>query len=305
MMRYHRIVSLLMGLFFGAYCSFAFCQPLFSAEWFLGLKTIEAKEFVLNEDNGKKISELHWESQDVPFLGIQLAWMPTTWSKIYGRYETQIKHGTSIMKDSDWMDGTTSLPTHYSWHPQTDLKEMNQWEIGVELPLFKTQHWQTAFLLNFENIYSRWDAKGGFYQYPDGAGSFPNDASIIGYQQWVRIPRVGILIRYNQGPWMGSLEMKASRWVRARDQDDHWQRLMRFKDKVQNADYFSLQARVGYEIFPDTVVFLNAGLNRMSTEYGSTLVTDLLDGESWKIEGDSAGMNFKSSFVFVGLGKVL
>ena len=80
---------------------------------------------------------------------------------------------------------------------------------------------------------------------------------------------------------------------------------MRFKDKVQNADYFSLQARVGYEIFPDTVVFLNAGLNRMSTEYGSTLVTDLLDGESLKIEGDSAGMNFKSSFVFVGLGKVL
>lgn len=88
-------------------------------------------QYIYNTNNGRKISQLTWEADNVTLLGLGLAYNIKD-TNIYLNYKTKLTNSDGMMDDYDWVsDQAPDIWTHWSHHDNTRVEEINIIDLGI------------------------------------------------------------------------------------------------------------------------------------------------------------------------------
>ncbi|MBV7923558.1 omptin family outer membrane protease, partial [Yersinia pestis] len=90
------------------------------------------------------------------------------------------------------------------------------------------------------------------YSYNNGAytGNFPKGVRVIGYNQRFSMPYIGIAGQYRFIDFELNALFKLSDWVRAHDNDEHYMRVLTFREKTYGSRYYGTVINAGYYVTP-------------------------------------------------------
>ena len=263
----------------------------------------EAKEYVYDGDSGRKISQLKWKINNTAIIKGDISWDTFSWLTLNAKGWSSLGSSGAKMDDYDWLNDNQSHWTGWSHSPDTHLNYANEYDLNSKLWLLKRPDYKIGAVLGYQQTRFSWTAFGGRYQYDNGTrlGEFPPGVRGIGYQQKFSMPYVGLNGSYRFRDFEFSTLLKYSSWVKARDNDEHYMRSLTFRDKSQNANYYSAAVNAGYYVTPNAKVFTEFTWNKYARGKGGTQIIDRTSGEKEHIGGDVAGIENTSYSVTAGL----
>ncbi len=286
-------------------------------EWRLSLGKLngESGEYVYDPDGsfagipGYKISQLDWQLNSVPVLGVGATLHLDEQARVNFDYWKNIVEGDGTMDDYDWVYPGLDW-SHWSHHDNTPVGEVSRLDFNGEIRLFHT----TGFLKNIFGVMGfrrdrfAWESVGGYGLYSDIAYrdtpiSFPN-IPVISYQQTFFAPYFGVNLQSATEigmPLQLTLGLRYSPLARGEDVDIHHLRSLRFETEGRNGTWYGVDMRLDFMI--DDRLTLNAGyFNQHYREMmGGMMVTDLTTGARAYYGGNSAGLDHSSSMFSLGL----
>lgn len=133
-------------------------------------------------------------------------------------------------------------------------------------------------------------------------GEYPDNDRGISYKQRFGVAYAGLVGMYRYQNIEINGQVRYSPWVRARDNDEHYDRQFTYRDEANNADYYAAMVDVGYYVTPNAKVFAEFSWTRYDEGKGSTEIRDnLLGGPSLYVHGDAAGIENENYVFAVGL----
>ncbi|WP_261640644.1 omptin family outer membrane protease [Erwinia mallotivora] len=262
----------------------------------------ESGEYVYGDD-GNKQSELKWKIKNTAIIKGDLSWDALQWLTLNARGWATVASSGSAMDDYDWQTPGQSHWSDWSTHPNTRLNHANEFDLNVKGWLLNEPTYQLGVMLGYQQTRFSWTAFGGSYNYDNGQdiGEFQRGSRGIGYKQQFSLPYLGLVGLTRYGDIELTAAFKFSPWVRAKDNDEHYQRALSYQERGNNSNYYSATAGAGYYITPAAKVYLELNYSRYEKASASTSVTDRTTGENYALGDDSAGIANKTFAVTSGL----
>ncbi|WP_303909525.1 omptin family outer membrane protease [Thiohalomonas denitrificans] len=260
---------------------------------------------------GYKISELQWDLDNVPMVGLEFTHAVSDRFTFDLAYWTDADGGDSSMDDYDWLYVGLDW-SHWSHHDNTEVRDVSRFDISGDFVIdrFKWESTDLYAVLGYRRDHLDWQATGGegIYSdtnYRDTKVFFPN-VPVISYEQTYQTPYVGLGIRSRRMSGMTNITLDASLrfsdWVKGEDVDVHHLRDLRFKGEGDGGRWMAFDLSLDFSVSER----LDIGIGYSATEYdetkATTLITDLTDGSETFYSGDAAGLDHHSSMVSLALG---
>ncbi len=228
-----------------------YADDRFSVEVGLGRLEGTARELVYNSTSGRKISELFWDMEDTAMLNVKLALKVVDWFRLRATGSFAMS-GEAKMDDYDWLYGPVDW-SHWSTHPDTDLKHAHMLDLGAELRVLDRGGAQVFGLGGYKWSRFNWDAKGGSYIYSDNAfrdsaGNFNSGELGISYTQDFGTPYIGVGAALSLGRFAARGTVKASHIVKATGKDTHHLRDLLFEDEFNHGRFVEAEAELAYKV---------------------------------------------------------
>jgi len=308
-MKKSSVAAMMMAAFSGSvYAGAAQFTPNFSPESLTvsasgGMLSGKSHEMVYDEVTGRKISQLDWKLKNVAILKGDISWDAFSFLTLNARGWTSLASGSGHMDDYDWQDDTQSSWTDHSSHPDTHVNYANEYDLNVKGWIFQGDNYKAGLTAGYQETRFSWTAKGGTYNYNNGAntGEFPAGERGIGYSQRFSMPYIGLAGQYRINDFEFNALFKFSDWVRAHDNDEHYMRDLTFREKTSNSRYYGTSVDAGYYVTPQAKVFAEFTYSRYEEGKGGTQIIDTNTGESASIGGDAAGISNSNYTVTAGL----
>ena len=275
----------------------------------LGAKNVYANEFVYNTPSGTRLSQLVWKSQGMATfdLGFEAEFKHGWTAK--GQFEVGFG-GTGHMTDYDWISPYNTGLGDNDWsdrslHSDTRLDHSFAGSLEVGKNVFQAGNTTFNLGAGFKYTDIQWSAWGGTYIYStaatrDTVGSFGSSTQVITYRQKLPVIYAGLNASTQSDAWTLEGAIKGGVTVGAEDQDDHWQRNLRFIDTFSNAPVLSLSASASYQLKPTISLFVTASYDKIFTVTGNTATYNTGGGAPSYSTG-SAGLDFESAAIKVGI----
>lgn len=270
----------------------------------LGFLGTKSKEYVYDNSNNRKVSELEWKAKNAPIIKGDISWDPLYWLTLTARGWTTLASSGSRMDDYDWIDPNQAHWTDWSHSPNTHLSHANEFDLNTKFWLIKTLDYKVGAVLGYQKTRFSWiDLGGGHYQYNNGSdvGSFPHGERGIGYKQKFSLPYLGLSGSYRFHDFELNALLKFSPWVVAKDNDEHYLTEVTFREKTNESKYYSASIDLGYYLTPNAKVFTEITWNKYSQGKGDTNLFDHDSGQSYYYGGDAAGIENSNYSVTAGL----
>ncbi|QGU17501.1 omptin family outer membrane protease [Leclercia sp. 119287] len=276
----------------------------FSAALSMGILAGESHERVYNASTGHQQSELDWKLKNSPVIKGELSWDIFPRLTLTARGWTTLASSGSHMDDYDWMDPNQESPTDWSTHPASRLNHANEFDLSAKGWLLKQENYRLGAMLGYQKTRFSWSSHGGTYSYGNGemTGEYPDNDRGISYKQRFGVAYAGLVGMYRYENIEINGQVRYSPWVRARDNDEHYDRQFTYRDEANNADYYAAMVDVGYYVTPNAKVFAEFSWTRYDEGKGGTEIRDnLLGGPSLYVHGDAAGIENENYVFVVGL----
>lgn len=223
----------------------------FSLEVGVGRLEGTARELVYDSTSGRKISELFWDMENTAMFNVKLSLRVLEWLQFRATGAFAIS-GDANMDDYDWLYGPVDW-SHWSNHPDTDLKHAHMLDLGAELRVLNHDGAQVFGLGGFKWSRFNWDAKGGTYIYSESAfrdtsGSFNSGELGISYTQDFATPYIGVGAAVRLGRFSSRGSIKASHVVKATGKDTHHLRDLLFEDEFDHGRFIEAEAELAYNV---------------------------------------------------------
>ena len=286
-------------------------------EWRLsfGRMNGESGEYVYDADGsfagipGYKISQLDWQLNNVPMVGIGVTLHVDEEARINFDYWKNIVEGDGTMDDYDWLYPGLEW-SDWSHHDNTSVEEVSRLDFNGEIRLFHSTGLIKSIsgVLGFRRDHVAWESVGGYgiysvNAYRDTLVSFPN-VPVISYQQTFSAPYFGMNLQSESDigvPLQLTLGLRYSPLARGEDVDIHHLRSLRFETEGKNGSWYGVDMTLAFEI--DDRLTLNLGYfnHHYSEMKGGMMVTDLTTGARGYYGGNAAGLDHSSSMFSLGL----
>ena len=213
-----------------------------------------------------KLSELEWDLKSLFFQSFQGTFMVMSRFRLNGEVWIAFNEGNGGMVDRDWLFTDTFLDqwannqglindenwTDQSIHDNVPVESASMADINIEVRALSFGGVSLSGMAGYKRSYWEWLASGGTYIYSssyatspdpprDLAGTFPDNESGIGYNQTYNIPYIGARLEAVTGIFHLSAYGEWSFWVRAEDEDLHYQRAgdgIVFSGEFSDGEYF-------------------------------------------------------------------
>ena len=126
----------------------------------------DSSELVYGE-NGRKLSELNWELDDVPMLNVGGSISPRSWLTISADFWTRLNRGSGTMDDYDFLAINYDGYTHWSHHDNTDLTQGFMFDLNAAFTFYTFEETSFSALVGYKYDTWEWEARGGNYFYSD------------------------------------------------------------------------------------------------------------------------------------------
>lgn len=151
-------------------------------------------------------------------------------------------------------------------------------------------------------------AKGACYQYDYGAliGCFPYNEPFISYQQNFNTMYLGVSGNYMIKAFELSSELKYGPWVQSSDVDQHYShaisplRRATFKDKGDQASFYSATITSGYHLNRKAIMFIEAAYQQFTHTIADTKFKKYLGGVRGFVN-NGGGLSNKNYFLALGI----
>lgn len=248
----------------------------------LGSLSGETKERVYRpSEGGRRVSQLNWKYDNAAIVKGSFDWdlMPRVSLGLSGW--TTLASTDGKMDDYDWQLASQKHWTDHSRHPNTDLKYANEYDINIKGWILNQPTWRLGLMAGYQESRYSFMAKGGSFNYENGAdvGEFPADTKVISYKQRFKLPYIGLVGNYRHGNFEAGGSMKYSGWVDSTDHDEHYLTYSTFKADVNQQDFYSLSANLGYHLTEHSKLYVEGVWGRIMNKKGDLHVIDHEEGD--------------------------
>lgn len=276
-----------------------------STDLSLGMLSGKTKERVyLPEYGGHKASQLDWKYSNAAILKGAINWDLMPRVSIGAAGWTTLGSRGGDMTNTDWLDSDNPKTwTDKSRHPGTRLNFANEFDLNIKGWLLNEPDYRLGLMAGYQESRYSFNATGGTYIYSEDGGfrnetgSLPNGERNIGYKQRFKMPYIGLTgsYRYDKFEFGGAL--KYSGWVRASDNDEHYQRETTFRGKTKNQNYYSVAVDAGYYVTDNAKVYVEGAWNRIANKKANVSIYDRSDNtaEYSKHGGGIESYNFTTT----------
>lgn len=298
---------LLAGMLMHAAPYFAVSAPMtyqndrfsISGSWgYLGGK---ANEYVYTWDN-EKLSELNWKIKNASVVKGEMNYDFLPWLTANVNGWTTLGQGKAVMDDYDWLYEHQSHWSHWSHSPDTSLKRAHDLDFNLRTWLLKYSQSKLGVLVGYEQNAFQFLAKGGCYQYDNGAdvGCFSQGVPGIGYQQHFDTTYFGLVEDFHTPDFAVTAIVKYSPFVLSQDKDIHYMRDLTFYERGNHAQYYSASLTVGKPITQTLSLFVEGTWNQYSNSKADIEMKDNQTGWKTYFE-DAAGLSNKNYVLSLGI----
>lgn len=258
---------------------------------------------------GYKISELNWQLNSVPMLGLGFTFPAADQLRLNLDYWRNVVDGDGTMDDYDWLYVGADW-SHWSHHSDTTVREVSTLDASLELGVYRTNGDDTEIhvLLGYRMDNLDWQATGGrgIYSvdsYRDTAVSFPA-VPVIAYEQHYSSPYFGI--GFDAANSRGGMDMlfsgsiRYSPWVQGKDEDIHYLRDLRFEEEGSDGEWLAVELELDVAISSRLSVLLGYSYQEYREIKASMVVTDLTTGDRGYYPDGSAGLDHFSNMFTLG-----
>lgn len=276
-------------------------RPDLTIDASLGLMSGMAKEYVFDASTGAKISRLDWKFSNIAIFTAGVKWRPVSWLMMGVRASTSLTGG-SLMNDFDFNDPSCPpVPGGslcHSNHPATQQTQVFMGDIHVGAPVAVAPDVELTPLVGYKYDTYKWAAYHGTANYVA-----PPDLSGLGisYRQNWRAPYIGLALNGRHGAFGYEARLTYSPFASGFDRDHHHIRSLIFTDRYRRSSMIAAHLGLSYAVTPMLAATLGYDYQRWSLAKGSTVVRDLLYGDSWYFGGSAAGASQQSHTLSLGL----
>ncbi len=293
------------GSVFAASSSFTpdFSADSVSVSTSVGMLGGKSKELVYDASNARKVSQLDWKIKNVAILKGDFSWDAYSFLTLNARGWTSLASGSGHMDDYDWQNSRQSSWTDHSSHTSTDVNYANEYDLNVKGWFLQDDAYKVGAVVGYQETRFSWTAYGGSFNYDNAnfIGNFADGERGIGYSQRFSMPYIGLVGQYRINDFEFNALFKFSDWVRAHDNDEHYMRDLKYRDKTSNSRYYGAAVDAGYYVTEHTKVFAEFTWSKYEEGKGGTQVIYTPTGESASYGGDAAGISNKNYTVTVSL----
>lgn len=266
-----------------------------------GILNGEAREFVYDSRNGRTVSRLDWDFENVSTLTAGAAWAPSDWFRFALKGSVNLST-SSNMADYDWNIGGCPPDGNggdfcESFTAGTRLNSAYMLDASVRLHDFALGGFTIAPVAGFKWDYFSWRAYNGVSNY---AGVF-NDGLGISYEQWWKAPYIGLELSRS----FGKLDVVArgifSDWGQGHDRDHHHSRSLVFTDSFDHVRTYGADIGLRYALSDRIGVTLDYSMTSFEVTRGPGIANDLAGGISDFDPGDAAGASNRTHLVSLGV----
>ncbi len=267
----------------------------------IGILSGEAREYVYDSANGRTVSRLDWDFDNVPTFTAGAAWQASDWFRFQLKGSTNLATN-SKMSDYDWNIGgcpPDGMGGDFceSFHPGTRLVSAYMLDASVRFHDLTLAGFAIAPVAGFKWDYYSWRAYNGVSNY---AADF-NSGLGISYEQWWSTPYLGLEVSRT----FGKLDLKArgifSDWGDGRDRDHHHMRSILFKETFDNVRVYGADIGARYALTDRVGVTLDYSFSSWQLTKGPATINDLASGTIDHDPGDAAGASNATHLVSLGV----
>lgn len=223
----------------------------------------KSEQYIYNLGDGRKISQLTWNADNVKLFGLGLKYK-TDEVAFYANYKTNIKDGDALMDDYDWLeDSTPDTWTHWSHHENTQVKDIKILDLGIT----RSHYLNSSTKLN-TSIGYKWEkqlfkAYDGSYVYSSSSGFRDLEGNISGlgitYNQEYKGLYLGVELEKNYKNINFLFNTKYTPLMNVEFTDTHHLRVPAFTDytSFDKTSMFSLGAKADYFITKNQILSLS------------------------------------------------
>lgn len=250
-----------------------------------------AKEFVYNNKDGSKVSQLDWDIQNVLMGGGTLSLRFLDRLTLNGSAWFAISEGDGSMDDYDWMAVGYDEWSDHSWH-DVDVTDGTSYDINIAWDLLQYKGMALRIFGGYSEDDWQWDDhfRGALYSSDNW-----HDTSIVGdgeksisYEQQIRLPYLGAAIDFTMDALSCSIYGRFSQWGEAEDWDTHFARQTDFYETFDDVEMYAFGARIRYAF--SCAFYLEAAADWQSVDAGKgdAYSFSFEDGDGYA--KDSAGL---------------
>ena len=198
------------------------------------------------EVNNHKASELRWKIDDLFMVGAKgrLQIGPRFTVKLDAWFKAT--DGSGTMDDFDWQVVGYSEWTDWSHHENTDVTDGDIIDTSAEFTFLKTQNAGFNAIVGYRRDHYGWEARGGDYIYSvngfrDTTGSFGDDVTVIGYEQTLSAPYLGLGLTAVFTSFQLDSRVIYSPIAQGEATDNHYLRNLVTDDDVEDMDMIAFE----------------------------------------------------------------
>ncbi len=194
-------------------------------------------------ENGRKLSQLEWQLENVYMLGGVVSAQPLPWLRVNVGAWSRVTEGDGEMNDYDWED---SFNSEWDMWSQSDISLKRGWilDANVQVRLFEYKGLGFWVMGGFK--YSNWywsdSVQFALYSTMGFRDELTHMEGIKGidYEQWFYTPYAGVTLTYDYGRWHLSGYMSYSPLASAKDRDHHVLRPKVCEDNFNHIRYLGV-----------------------------------------------------------------
>lgn len=267
----------------------------------IGILNGEAREYVFDSSNGRTVSRLDWEFDNVPTFTAQAAWQASDWFRFALKGTTNLATHSN-MADYDWNIGVCppdGMGGDFceSFHPGTRLVSAYMLDASVRFHELTLAGFALAPVAGFKWDYFSWRAYNGTSNY---AAPF-NSGLGISYEQWWSTPYIGLELSRSFGKLDLMVRGIFSDWGDGHDRDHHHMRSIVFKEFFDNVRVYGADIGARYALSDRVGVTLDYSFTSWQLTKGPSVLNDLADGTIQADPGDAAGASSSTHLVSLGV----
>ena len=237
-----------------------------SIEFGMGLLNGKSEELVYN--NGRKLSQLNWELENVIMFGTKAEIGVNDRSKFNFSIWTKLDDGSGEMDDYDWLDGDGDSDswTRHSNH-ETHLDKAYMLDMNLEYAFKQAIDYKFSTSLGFRHDRFKWEAYDGDGTYLDLGSDIEFYGTGVTYDQKLYSPYLGINFNYKKDKWVLNTYLRGSLWAWAEAEDVHYSpagskdgvdfsagEQRTYKDEVDDIHYLAYGAKLSYFLREDILI---------------------------------------------------
>jgi len=271
-----------------------------------GLLTGEANEHVFDYENPdgsrRQLSRLDWDLSEIFMAGGQVSVTLLKDFSFNGGFWAALTEGNGEMDNYDWLDISSSEPSHYSLS-EVDVTEGYIFDFNGAYEFLNRDGWSLHGMLGYKQNGWTWTDRAVYLIYPD-YGPDPvmlGGENTIDYEQEFQMPYLGARAQIDLKGLSLSAYINYSPMVTATDWDHHIARMIYFKETFESGEMLGAGAKIQYPIKKNMFVTASVDYQSVDLIVGDMEALDYSIGEVFFSE-DSAGIENEYVAFSVGIG---